>query len=609
MHRTVAVVCVLSLTAACSGAGRMTPHPAQAESAYTVAFASFAPLNTDIFIAAADGSGARSLQSSSARDYNASFSRDGQWVVFTSERNGSADIYRCRPDGSGLEQLTTDPAFDDQGVLAPDGKSLAFVSNRTGQADIWILSLETGALRNLTQHPAGDFRPAWSPDGRTIAFSSDRASRAPKFTFVTIHSVDVYTIRVDGTGLLRITSEGAFAGSPIWSLDGRSLLYYAASTDEVQKIGSARRLRGVTQIVSADVGTGTRTELTSGPGEKWSPQQLADGRVAYASGGTNGGVEFVAGGAGTRGDVHGPRWSADGRQMVYHRDVVSDWPPLQRWPSRDSRFALLRTGVFLTSAPTGDRLAMNDQRAGILRNGIITMHRDGSNRSMLFSDSVRSALAPVWSPCGDQIAFGLGQFFQQSSGPANADIAVIGVDGGGLRILTKGDANHGLPSWSPDGRHIVYRLASRDRNGLFIMDVRSGAVRSLTEGASHDNFPAWSPKGDRIAFTSDRDGDFEIYTIKPDGSDLRRLTSTPGNDAHNSWSPDGEWIAFASARGGFRDEAALHPLNPQAYGDIYVMRADGSDVRQLTDNQFEEGTPSWIPALHARRNPAGCAAR
>ena len=97
-----------------------------------------------------------------------------------------------------------------------------------------------------------------------------------------------------------------------------------------------------------------------------------------------------------------------------------------------------------------------------------------------------------------------------------------------------------------------------------------------------------------------RDGDYEIYTIRPDGSDLRRLTHTPGNDAHNAWSPDGEWIAFTSARGGFKDESPLHPYNPQSYGDLYVMRADGSDVRKLTDDQFEDGAPGWLPAQPAR---------
>ncbi len=109
-----------------------------------------------------------------------------------------------------------------------------------------------------------------------------------------------------------------------------------------------------------------------------------------------------------------------------------------------------------------------------------------------------------------------------------------------------------------------------------------------------DNFPSWSPAGDFIAFTSYRDGDYEIYSIKPDGTDLKRLTNSPGNEGHNAVSPDGKWIAFTSAREGYKDEAALHPHNPQAYGDLYIMRADGTDVRIITDDPYEEGTPAWF---------------
>ena len=172
---------------------------------YTVAFASVAPLNTDIFIAAGDGRDARPLLAHPDLDYNASFSPDGRSIVFTSTRNGSADIYRVGIDGASLQRLTDDPAFDDQGVLSPDGRSLAFVSSRSGQADIWILELATGALRNVTNHPGGDFRPSWSPDGQWIAFSSDRDSKKLKFNFATLQTTDIYLVRTDGSGLRRVT--------------------------------------------------------------------------------------------------------------------------------------------------------------------------------------------------------------------------------------------------------------------------------------------------------------------------------------------------------------------------------------------------------------------
>ena len=113
------------------------------EPIYHLAFANFGPLNDDVFIADADGNHARPLLPNPANDYNASFSHDGKWIVFTSERNGSADIYRVHPDGSGLERLTDDPLFDDQAAFSPDGKKIAFVSSRNGQADIYILEIAT----------------------------------------------------------------------------------------------------------------------------------------------------------------------------------------------------------------------------------------------------------------------------------------------------------------------------------------------------------------------------------------------------------------------------------------------------------------------------------
>ena len=95
-------------------------------------------------------------------------------------------------------------------------------------------------------------------------------------------------------------------------------------------------------------------------------------------------------------------------------------------------------------------------------------------------------------------------------------------------------------------------------------------------------------------FSRQSGGDYDIYTVKPDGSGVTRLTRARGNDAHQGWSPDGEDIVFATSRMGFKDEA-IYTDAPQPYGELFVMRADGTGLRQLTDNQWEDGTPAWQP--------------
>ena len=580
------------------------PGAAEPPGEYTIAFASFAPLNSDIFIADPDGSHARPFLPNRDLDFNASFSRDGRWIVFTSERGGSADIYRAHPDGSGLERLTDDPSFDDQAALSPDGRLLAFVSTRTGHANIWLLDLSTRQLKNLTNGPRGDFRPAWSPDGQWIVFSSDRDSALPKRpnSFETIQCTELYVIRPDGSGIRRLTHNGkSFAGSPSWSPDGNQIVFYEASFEAVIDLSDGRRLRATTQIATIDVNTGERHTISQGPGEKWSPRWASRGRIGYFSGGPQGGLEFTKGAAGARGEFESPDWSADGRRMVFHRDVETTWPPVREWHSKDPRFRLVRAGIFPSYSPTGASLVSNSETAALLHNRILRMKEDGSGRSTLFQDEKKSAVAPAWSPRGDRIVFGLGGAFSGFMGLGRlvSNLAIIRANGDDFRLLTEGEGNDGFPSWSPDGRRVVYRTAGEKGKGLRILDVDTGQGKTLTEGPFNDNFPAWSPAGDIIAFTSNRDQDYEIYSIKADGTGLQRLTYSPGNEGHPAWSPDGRWIAFSTGRGGFKDESPLHPHNPQSYGEICVMRADGSSPILLTDNPFEDATPAFRPARSA----------
>ena len=189
----------------------------------------WSPTRSELYIADADGRNARKLVAGLELDYNASFSFDGEWVVFTSERHGSADIYRVRTNGMGLERLTNDPAFDDQAALSPDGNSLAFVSTRdTGSTDIYVLDLKTRQTRNLSRSPGGDYRPSWSPDGRRIAFSSDRGTtlQRSKGAWEQVQAASVYVVGADSRDLRKLSSDGQLAGSPKWSPDGGRVVFY-----------------------------------------------------------------------------------------------------------------------------------------------------------------------------------------------------------------------------------------------------------------------------------------------------------------------------------------------------------------------------------------------
>ena len=577
--------------------------------AYTVAFTSFAPDNADIFIADGDGRHARALVPHPAQDYDASFSPDGRWVVFTSQRDGQADIFRVHPDGSGLERMTNDPAFDDQAALSPDGRTLAFVSSRSGHADVWVMDLATREAHDVTNDVAGDFRPAWSPDGKWIAFSSDRGSirgpcppttqPGPGF-FVTPQYTGVFIVHPDGTGLRRASNATEIAGTPHWSPDGTRLTFYVGDPGQICR-GGLIFGTGTTQIVSQALLTGARDTVTSGAGLKVNPRWVTAARMAYQ---TRSGVEFVGEGTSARitTDLQCPDWSPDGRAMVFHREAgarAGGDGDFQRWPSPDPRFALLRVPGASTFAPSGDRMVyLRTNFTGPVRNGaLIVANVDGTGRRVVYDGPLTDDVAgPAWSPRGDTIVVGVGGFFQRAA-IRPAQLMRVAVDGGGGVALTHDSISDGMPSWSPDGRRVVYRAAHGSTRQLRILDLATGTSRRLETGSDYDTFPSWSPRGDWIAFTSKRDGDYEIYRIHPDGTGLQRLTRSPGTDAHESFSPDGEWIAFATARQGFKDEAVQLLLSAtfQPYGEIAVMRADGSDVHLLTDNSTEEGAPSWVP--------------
>jgi Tol biopolymer transport system component len=220
------------------------------------------------------------------------------------------------------------------------------------------------------------------------------------------------------------------------------------------------------------------------------------------------------------------------------------------------------------------------------------MNADGSNKQRVFTAGSGAAFAPAWSPDGQWIAFGLGGYLQNRK-TRPAKLMLVRRDGTGARDLTGDSLNAGFPSWSPDGKRIVYRIWGGEKYGLRILDLEDQSVKVLTD--EYDNLPFWSPDGSLIAFTRKHEGNnFDIFTIRPDGTDLRRLTTTPANDAHAVWTADSKFLMWNSGVHGFKDEAALYDNTFQPYGGIFIMKADGTDKRQLTDSPWEDGMPRFV---------------
>ena len=598
----------IALSVQIAGAQSGAPGVDRPRAEHQVLFNRYQAPVTTVFIADADGANARPLTSARGLEYSPAFSADGQWVVFTAEPGGQADLYRIRPDGTGREQLTDHPAFDDQGALSPDGRTLAFVSTRgRGTADVWLLDLASKTASNLTDHPAGDFRPRWSPDGAWIAFTSDRDAEPGDLpgSWEHLQSTGVYLVRPDGSGLRRLTGPGGAAGSPSWSADGRRVLFY-----ETDPVGAylAKSGRSRTEIVSIDVVTGERVQHTASQETKLSPAWLPEGRIGYAAraGGDRGGLRIrhpdrrvetvIAGG------VRGPRWSPDGRQVVYERvERLGFTQHLVPAFSPDPEFDLFLHEPFVSFSPDGAQMIFSQygdrtsDATGLVSSnpmnaGLEIMSVDGTDRRTIFRREDESAFSAAWSPAGDAIALSFGRYFRSAGLPA-APVAVMAPDGSDLRLVVDDEANNGFPSWSPEGDRLVFKGGRR----LFVVPAAGGEPTALTGPEYYSNFPQWSPDGERILFTSNRGGDFDLYTVRPDGADLRRLTRAPGNDAHSSWCAGGDWIVFSSARAGFKDEMALHDSVPQPYGEIFAMRADGSDLRQLTDNKWEDSGAVCVP--------------
>jgi TolB protein len=277
-----------------------------------------------------------------------------------------------------------------------------------------------------------------------------------------------------------------------------------------------------------------------------------------------------------------------GLKQVTHppKGVVDDQPD---W-SRD--------GSMLVFASNRDRAT--HPKANLIFSAVYTVHPDGSGLTRLSPDCPAVPkpgdcpydFLPGFSPGGIFVTFTSGR----------GEIGVMNRNGGDRRIVvhaTTTDSSHtgytaSDSQFSPDGRSLEFvrenrgALAPKNAQAIFVGKADGTGARQITPWSlgAGDN-PDWSPDGRWILFRSSANSDkqSQIYVVHPDGSGLKQLTNfKPGTIVtSSSFSPDGKWIAFGST--GVAGQA-----------DIFVMRADGTAIRQVTHTKFWESAPDWGPA-------------
>ena len=344
--------------------------------------------------------------------------------------------------------------------------------------------------------------------------------------------------------------------------------------------------------MSIDVATGARTVHTEGPGLKVLPQYVSPTDIRYLlKSGPNAGLASTTGAANVTRELRSPAWASGGRTVVYEKVDFAPRTQNQQLYSWNPPYEYRYSDVFPTVASDG-KLVVTEKAAS--DGAISIMDADGSNKQRIFTAGSGAAFAPVWSPDGQWIAFGAGGYLQNRK-TTPAKLMLVRRDGTGARALTGDSLNAGFPSWSPDGKRIVYRVWGGSSWGLRLLNLEDRSVKVLT--TEYDNLPFWSPDGALITFTRKHEGNnFDIYTIRPDGSDVRQLTTSAANDAHAVWTDDSRQLLWNSGVTGFKDEAALYDNTFQPYGAIFIMNADGTGKRQLTDSPWEDGMPRFIRA-------------
>ncbi len=443
-----------------------------------------------------------------------------------------------------------------------DGTGTLAYSAVLNGLQLYSMTPDTAQVARLSRSPAVELDPAMSPDGTRIAFVSQRDG-----------NWEIYIAAADGTEARRITNNPAPDTDPVWSPDSRRIAFVSDFE--------------VISVVNAEGAGLIRLTTTPSGDPVWSPDGT---RIAFSSV-RNGAQEiFLVNPDGTdltrltsNDDEDGDySWSPDGARIAFASERDGDYDIYVMSLDGTGVKRLTSDGVDDFSpddvspawSPDGTRIAFISDRGGDDSSDrfVFVMNSDGSGVRRLAGDR---AEAPLWSPDGTRIAFA------HSPNVGDSELFVVGATGTGLRQLTRNVHNDFNPSWTPDGRilftsnraeRVVLEAANADGTG------RRTIVSSLND---YDLRAKWSPDGRRLVLSSSRDGDADLYIVSATGGQLTPLTRNRRiDDVDPAWSPDGARIVFVRR---LNDDTA----------QLLVMRADGSDVRELRRGVL--CCPDWSP--------------
>jgi Tol biopolymer transport system component len=182
-------------------------------------------------------------------------------------------------------------------------------------------------------------------------------------------------------------------------------------------------------------------------------------------------------------------------------------------------------------------------------------------------------LQPAWSPDGTEIAF-------SSARDGIAHVYVMNADGTGTRRLTNTSQGDEHPSWSTDGKRIIF---SRE-GALFAAPADGGKARRVGHGLGSAQDPAYSPDGKLIAYDYRKPGfqNREIFVMNAEGTGIRAVTKLGGSSGLPAWSPDGRTLAFQS-------NANL------GHYEVFTVAVDGTHMHRVTSSGVDAIQPAFTP--------------